>query len=334
MFISFNDMSDEDFLQFCYSQILLRKPDQGGWEYHLERIKNKLVDKQNVLFEFLISEEYQSKIRNREFVPPGHYYSTHPSVQDIATCKRSPDLKSIDMNEEFQLKLLEKLAVYHDQCPFPDVKKRGFRYYFQNDSYSYADAIFLYGMMRHFSPAKIVEVGSGYSSCVMLDTNEMEFGSRIKISFVEPYPSCFKQLLLPTDFSGIMLYEMKVQEVDVAVIKNLNANDILFIDSSHVSKIGSDVNYLFFELLPSLNPGVIVHVHDIFWPFEYPNAWLSEGRFWNEAYLLRAFLQYNSNFEILLFSDYLQRKCPDWFENKMPQCLKNTGCSMWIRKKL
>jgi hypothetical protein len=87
-----------------------------------------------------------------------------------------------------------------------------------------------------------------------------------------------------------------------------------------------------FEILPMLAPGVLIHFHDIFWPFEYPPAWIEEGRAWNEAYVLRAFLQYNSEFEILLFADYLHRVYGDWFERHMPLYRKNTGGNIWLRK--
>ena len=112
----------------------------------------------------------------------------------------------------------------------------------------------------------------------------------------------------------------------------LEENDILFIDSTHVAKIGSDVNYLFFEVLPRLRAGVYVHVHDIFHPFEYPRAWIYEGRAWTEAYMLRAFLTFNTAFEIVLFNTFLERFHRERFAHKMPLCLRNEGGSIWLRR--
>ena len=94
-----------------------------------------------------------------------------------------------------------------------------------------------------------------------------------------------------------------VQNVKLIEFEKLEPNDLLFIDSSHISKIGSDLNYLLFEVLPSLKPGVIIHFHDILYPFEYPYEWIEKGIYWNEAYLLKAFLMHNKNYEILLFND-------------------------------
>jgi len=96
--------------------------------------------------------------------------------------------------------------------------------------------------------------------------------------------------------------------------------------------VGSDVNYIFFEILPLLRPGVFIHFHDVFWPFEYPESWIEEGRQWHEVYLLRAFLEFNRDFEIVVFNTFLETFHSDWFEKYMPLCLKNRGGSIWLRR--
>ncbi|MBF0510802.1 MAG: class I SAM-dependent methyltransferase, partial [Candidatus Omnitrophica bacterium] len=121
-------------------------------------------------------------------------------------------------------------------------------------------------------------------------------------------------------------------DVDVSFFDELGENDILFVDSSHVSKTGSDVNHILFNILPKLNKGVLIHFHDIFYPFEYPKPWVLEGRCWNEDYLLRAFLSYNNSFEIVVFNTFLEHFHEDWFKENMPLCLKNKGGSIWLRK--
>lgn len=93
----------------------------------------------------------------------------------------------------------------------------------------------------------------------------------------------------------------------------------MFVDSTHVSKTGSDVNYLFFEIIPRLNPGVIIHLHDIFYPFEYPHKWLKQGMVWNELFLLRSFLQYNDNYEILYFQNMIEKLYKTKLESVWPQ---------------
>ena len=108
---------------------------------------------------------------------------------------------------------------------------------------------------------------------------------------------------------------------------------MLFIDSTHVAKVGSDVTTLFFDVLPTLKPGVLVHIHDVLWPFEYPRSWYLQGRSWNEAYLLRAFLQYNEEFEILLFNSFLGTHYAGDVAEILPLCAKNPGGSLWLRRR-
>ena len=123
-----------------------------------------------------------------------------------------------------------------------------------------------------------------------------------------------------------------MQDVDVGRFAALEANDILFIDSTHVSRIDSDVNRIFFEILPRLAAGVLVHLHDVFYPFEYPREWVYEGRAWNENYVLRAFLQYNRAWEIRFFNNYLARRHPEAFFGALPLARENPGGSIWLAR--
>ena len=119
-------------------------------------------------------------------------------------------------------------------------------------------------------------------------------------------------------------------------LEALEAGDFLFVDSSHVSKTGSDVNFIFFEVLPRLKPGVIIHFHDVFTPMEYPRSWVMKPGAWfgfNEIYILRAFLMYNPEFEIIMFNTFLEEHHEEWFRKNMPLCLENKGGSIWLRKK-
>lgn len=120
--------------------------------------------------------------------------------------------------------------------------------------------------------------------------------------------------------------------VSLAVFEKLNKGDILFVDSTYVSKTGSDVNYILFEILPVLKKGVIIHFHDVFYPFEYPKEWVFQGRNRNESYILKAFLMYNESFEIKLFSEYLHRHHKEVFED-MPLCYLTAGGNLWVEKK-
>lgn len=273
-----------------------------------------------------------------ERFPPGHFYSPIPSLdevrRDAERIFRIPDaLPGIELNVEEQLRFFESFAGSYKELPFGPEKQQGLRYYFENSNYGYSDAICLYGMIRHLAPQRIIEVGSGYSSCVMLDTNELFFDNSIACTFIEPNPALLLSLIKSEDKARIELIPDAIQKVNPEIFSALEAGDILFIDSTHVSKAGSDVNHILFEILPCLSSGVLIHFHDIFYPFEYPQAWICElGLYWNEGYLLRAFLQYNSAFRIVFFNTYLEQFFEERFAKRMPLCLKNRGGSLWLRK--
>jgi predicted O-methyltransferase YrrM len=272
------------------------------------------------------------------FVPPGHFYSPIPSLSELGQDAYrlfgppSRTIPGIELNEAGQLALLDALKPYYREVPFPEHKSPGRRYFFENRMYSYSDAIFLYAMIRHARPKRIVEVGSGYSSCVILDTTELFLDGQVECTFIEPYPDRLMSLLRPEDSARVKILVSRVQDVGPDPFLALEANDILFVDSSHVAKIGSDVNFLLGDVLPRLCPGVLVHFHDIIYPFEYPEAWITEGRSWNEAYMLRAFLTFNAAFEIVLFNTFLERFHRERFDQDWPLCLKNEGGSIWVRR--
>lgn len=284
----------------------------------------------------IIAERDQYK--SMQFVPPGHFYSAIPNLQEIKEREKrlftmpGQSLPGIDMKECEQLALLEQLATFYQEHPFLDNKQTGLRYFFDNPAFAYADGLVLYSMIRLMRPRRIIEVGSGYSSCVTLDTNEWFFDYKIDCTFMEPYPDLLLSLIEPADLPKIELQPIGLQDVDLQEFAQLEAGDICFIDSTHVGKIGSDVNYIFFHVLPMLKEGVIIHFHDIFYPFEYPKEWIYEGRAWNENYYLRAFLSYNDSFEILYFNDYMRLFHQDAIMQKMPLCMKNSGGSIWLKK--
>ena len=270
--------------------------------------------------------------------PDGHFYSPIPDHDEVRRNEerifRVPEhLSAIDLNIDEQLHTLEALSQYNDEMPFQPEKTDGLRYFFKNPMFGYTDGICLYGLLRHLKPKRIIEVGAGYSSCVMLDTNERFFDNSISCTLIEPNPGSILSLLKPADVNRIELLRTPLQDVDPGAFLTLSANDILFIDSTHVSKVGSDVNHLVFEVLPELRSGVYVHFHDIFYPFEYPVRWICDlGISWNEAYLLRAFLQYNQSFRIALFINYLERFHSEQFVRCLPQSIGGAGGSLWLRK--
>ena len=269
-----------------------------------------------------------------QYVPPGHFCSPIPSIEDIerAITAGSASYSGIDLREDQQLDLLGKLSRYYAEIPFPAHKNERFRFAFHNPSYSWCDAIILFCMIRELKPRRIVEIGSGHTSALILDTNERYFGGGIDLTFLEPYPELLISLLRPNEERETKVIPRKLQEVDLMLFDTLDAGDILFIDSSHVVKAGSDCQLLFSDILPRLTPGTLVHFHDVFDQFEYPHNWLREGRGWNEQYILRAFLQFNTSFHIKLFTPYMITRYEAWFRERMPDCFKNTGGHIWIER--
>jgi predicted O-methyltransferase YrrM len=332
-------MDNNQFLTLCYERILGRAPDSEGFGRYLAALDSHALEREQLLIDFLSSNEFAERLVSKEtaeFVKAGHYYSAIPSLDDKLRAidwgiESEFDLPGIELNWDSQWSLLEKIKHYLDPHGISAKPGNGRRYGFDNPSFGSGDALFLQAMMRHFRPKQIVEVGSGYSSAMMLDVDEHHMSSTVKFDFVEPYPNLVFSLLKKED-KRWPIHPFIFQNMDIGIFQKLCPNDMLFIDSSHVLKAGSDVFYLFFEVLPVIQPGVLIHIHDILWPFEYPAAWLKEGRAWNESYILRAFLQYNKEFSIKLFPNALVVQNPDWFKENAPEVLKNAGGSLWITR--
>jgi hypothetical protein len=270
--------------------------------------------------------------------PAGHYYSPIPDPAQVQLraehiFDRFPrHLPGIDLQPKAQVALLESFLPYYAEQPWQDSPHDGLRYGFENDQYSYSDALFLMFMLRHIQPRRVIEVGSGHSSAAMLDTADRFLTEAVDFTFIDPYPQRLLGLLSPSDRERVRVLETPVQDVPLETYDTLQAGDVLFIDSTHVSKTGSDVNHIFFRVLPRLAEGVYVHLHDIHYPFEYPESWVAEGRAWNEAYLLRAFLQFNAAFRVVCMNTALERLQPGWFLEHMPLCLKEPGGSIWLQR--
>jgi predicted O-methyltransferase YrrM len=278
---------------------------------------------------------YMAHTGKNPYAPEG-YYSPIPSMEEIKKHNFNvplPEiLPGIDLNSNEQLSLLDSFELFYKELPFTDEKSNGLRYYYKNSFYCYSDAIFLYCMIRYLKPKKIIEIGSGFSSSVSLDTNEKFMENKINLTFIEPYPERLESLLKDSDKKNVTIHKKRLQEIPLEMFKELNENDILFIDSTHVTKFNSDVNYIFHKVLPILANGVHIHFHDVFYPFEYPKEWLFQGIAWNEQYMLRAFLEYNKNFKIILFNTYLESMHRAKIEKQFPLVYKNTGGSIWLKK--
>lgn len=265
-----------------------------------------------------------------EFVPPGHFYSPIPSRDDISEALRFAESEySIDPLEASiasQRGLFEQLSPLIEDFHPPEKPSSTALYYHPNDQFSLEDAGVLQAQMRLYKPKRIVEVGSGYSSAVMLDTVRSH-RLQTDLTFIEPYPERLKRLVSQSALQNCNVVESTLQEAPIELFTSLESGDFLFIDSSHVLKAGSDLEFLYFSIFPRLNVGVIIQIHDIFWNWEYPASWLKEGRAWNELYAVRAILQYSKRFEVLIHLGYLISQSLAGSRSDDPL---STG-SLWLR---
>ncbi|SEA83507.1 hypothetical protein SAMN05216349_13416 [Oribacterium sp. KHPX15] len=288
--------------------------------------------------------DYNLNVEDTLWCYPGHFYSLYPSLRDIREKydksakneKSGLDQDGIDLKPEKQLVLLDKMNKMFDDAPkWLDLKEQSrkrYRYKKGNTAFGLSDALVLHFILRLYAPNRIIEVGSGFSSAATLDTNEYYMNNAMEVEFIEPYPQLLYSLIKKGDNERVKIYPQKLQEIPLDIFRELKKGDILFIDSTHVSKFGSDVNYLFFHILPCLEKGVLVHFHDIFYPWEYPEQWL-EKRAWNELYMLRAFLQGNKEWEPLFFNHYLATAYKDKYHEEWQKIDDLGGGSFWMRKK-
>lgn len=290
----------------------------------------------------LAASQQKRQIMNetvRTHWPNGHYYS--PVVKpDQAT--KSYWLKEIDTNPEaihgIDLDLVDMIEFWRSNSDyffantFPDAPNGLTRFHNENGSFPGGDAVFLGAMMRKHRPKSIIEVGSGNSTACMLDWAERTALSGLRLTCIEPDPIRLKERLRPGD--TVKIISQNVQDVPLTVFSELDEGDILFIDSTHILKTGSDVHYELFHVLPALRSGVIIHFHDCAYPFEYPKEAVFDMNFsWNEAYALRGFLMYNSAFKVVFWNSMFYRFCPPEMRAEFSTRLSsNPGGGIWIKK--
>jgi predicted O-methyltransferase YrrM len=244
--------------------------------------------------------------------PPGHFYS--PLI-DIAEIDRHQEelgdasatlWGGIDLQADAQRNLLVEFL---EQVPPRLAAKpsESARYYSENVYFYFFDAFIAECMVRKFRPGNIIEIGSGFSSAQLLDVCE-RYELRTKFTFVEPNPERLEKLIRPEDWNRSRLIKDQVQRVSSEIFEKLESGDILFIDSSHVLKAGSDLAHILFRILPAIKPGVLVHFHDIFYPEAYPLEWLKGGRAWNESLVIRLLLQNARDYKTVMFNSYLAKR--------------------------
>ena len=284
--------------------------------------------------------EAPSDCQPKSRFPIGHYYSPMYDTNELARRHHrlwptAPDeTPGMDWRDAHQLSLCRDAFAPQRHMEFNEEPSGNpADYYILNDYYPPLDAWVLEAMLRHFQPRNMIEVGSGFSTLVSARVNRELLGGQTHLTCIEPNP---RQFLLDGVPGVSALRVEQVQDTPLDLFTELHANDVLFIDTSHVVKTGGDVTWLYHEILPRLSVGVVVHIHDVFLPREYPESWVMEGWGWNEAYLVRSFLSFNHAFEIIWGTQYmLDYHKPELFA-AFP-CLNRYGTrggsSFWIRRR-
>lgn len=259
------------------------------------------------------------------FVPPGHFYSPIPVPSDVADeadarVRETTEIPGVDLRTDAQLERARRFFEFLRHYDPPAERGASQRYHHANDFYPFGDAAALSFMVATHRPARAVEIGSGYSTAALLDARDRcnaqasngsgGEGVLDSVRCIEPFPDRLRDLMRPEDHDVVQIDTCTLQASNLEWVEQLEAGDLLIVDSSHVLKTGSDVWWLFDRVLPRLRTGVLVHFHDVCWPFEYPHQWIEEGRAWNEAYALRLFLQYNTAFAVHFYPSYIVRLEP------------------------
>jgi hypothetical protein len=244
---------------------------------------------------------------------------------------------------EKQLEFLAQLGqAYGDECVWPlDATEEPTQFYLRNNSFSFGCAAALHTMVRHYKPKHFIEIGSGFSSKVIanaLNLNRRDDPSLTsEYIIIDPFPGKVIETHLQ---SSPRIVKERVECVTPHMFEVLERDDILFVDSGHTIRTGSDVNFLILDVLPMLHDGVIVHFHDINLPYEYQKVYFTNPQFrmfWTEAYLLQAFLAFNQEFEVLLAMNYIQTDymsdfCMAFPHFNLADNWANSG-SFWIRRR-
>lgn len=251
------------------------------------------------------------------FLVIDHYYEPLIDTRHLADMDQPRDLPGIDFDREGQAELLVQLAkaAAPDLLGSADANRLGFR--LDNGFFEHGDADLWFRMLCHHKPRRIVEVGCGHSTKVaMLAIEQLERdepGYHCDHVCIDPYPAPWLAGL------GIELVQSPIEQCDEALFGKLESGDILFIDTSHIIRPQGDVLTIYLRLLPRLAPGVIVHIHDIFLPRDYPAEWVHEQQyFWNEQYLLEAFLSHNRDWQVMLATNMMMHEQPELMAGASP----------------
>ena len=274
-------------------------------------------------------------------VSPVHFYSPIPDLRELppdgSPWARPSALPGVEMNAENQRRLLtDVLARFQPECDFPFAcSGRPGEFHVDNVYFGYGSAVAMHSMIRHTRPRRVVEIGAGYSSVVIARALRMNAadGSAAEFTAIDPFPSP----VLSGGVPGISrVVQSRVQDLGLDSFAGLRAGDLVSIDSSHAVRTGGDVPFLYLEVLPWLAPGVLVHIHDIFLPEDYPRSWLERRFFWSEQYLVQAFLVFNRGFEVIFAQRFAELTFPQEYAAAMGGRVSAAenfdSYSLWLRR--
>lgn len=330
----YNFVSFEQFQKLDKKIICIVTPAKGAESEHQKLLQHfsKVVD-MKYFWQFLRCIPQENDTWNFEnYVPFNHYESPYlnENSREYQYYKKNSqnELKDIELNEEGQIALLKDIGGFVENF-YGDISKEKIfsRYISNNDMFDGADAALYYSFLRKFRLQRVIEIGSGHSTALALDVKQ-HYVNELTISCIEPFPDRLLRNIKSDD--EVHLQKTYVQEIDLKIFEALQENDILFIDSSHVAKIGGDVPFEYFEILPRLKKGVLIHIHDIFYPFLYPERWIKQGRCYNEAFILRALLMDSNKYEVCFFNDMMYKL----YEAEYSAYFRKAGgSSIWLRKR-
>jgi predicted O-methyltransferase YrrM len=271
---------------------------------------------------------------------PGHFYSPIPDTRRLADPRfrehiwpaEPHPMPGVDWHDSAQLELCREFT-RQQPLSFPDEPTDDPTEYARSTPiYPALDAWVLQAFLRRLEPKRVIEVGAGNSSLVTARVNREFFDGQIQFTSIDPFPKPFLKQGIP-GMSALRVEE--VQETPPELFEELRAGDLLFIDTSHAVKTGGDVPWIYNQILPRLNSGVVVHIHDVYLPGDYPERWVAQGRAWNEIYLIQSFLAFNSAFEILLGVRWMVQHHWEALVEAFPELTVHDGergCSLWIRR--
>jgi predicted O-methyltransferase YrrM len=290
--------------------------------------------------------------------PPGHFYSPIPDRDKLSRepmrsrvwPARPHSNPAIDWHGGAQLELCAE--VFAKQAPMrfaADATGDPREYFVRNQQYQALDGWILQAMLRHLRPARMIEIGSGYSSLLAARVNREFLDGQMVLTCIDPQPPPFLTEGVP-GISSVRVEE--VQDTPLELFEDLRAGDVLFMDTSHTVKTGGEVPWIFSRIIPQINPGVAVHIHDIFLPGDYPEEWvLEQGRGWNEIYLVEAFLTCNSAFEVVFGAQWMIQNQSDALLEAFPDLIDRrklagpvppaavgfvlnplSGAALWLRR--